>query len=125
MMQRLITKPTLQTQKQKRRHLFRLYYACTAKAYEARRDDSMYASSVSDVDKVLTTREFASLSVSPASILRTRRIEADSLSDHILEPDNFGATGELWKRLFERHISSLLGKNLVTLITQRCAAWKM
>ena len=34
---------------------------CTAKAYEARRDENMKSSGYQDVDKVLTTRELASL----------------------------------------------------------------
>ena len=68
---------------------------CTAKAYEARRDDSMKSSGAADVDKVLTTRELASM-------IRQAGIDFANLEDS--EADNpigpytgaatiFGATG--------------------------------
>ena len=68
---------------------------CTAKAYEARRDDNMKSSGYQDVDKVLTTRELASL-------IRQAGIDFVNLPDS--EADNpigpytgaatiFGATG--------------------------------
>ena len=68
---------------------------CTAKAYEARRDDSMKSSGAADVDKVLTTRELATM-------IRQAGIDFANLEDS--EADNpigpytgaatiFGATG--------------------------------
>ena len=68
---------------------------CTAKAYEARRDENMKSSGYQDVDKVLTTRELASL-------IRQEGIDFVSLPDS--EADSpigpytgaatiFGATG--------------------------------
>jgi NADH-quinone oxidoreductase subunit G len=68
---------------------------CTAKAYEARRDENMKSSGYQDVDKVLTTRELASL-------IRQAGIDFVNLPDS--EADNpigpytgaatiFGATG--------------------------------
>ena len=68
---------------------------CTAKAYEARRNDDMKSSGAQDIDKVLTTREFAAL-------IRMAGIDFANLEDS--EADNpigpytgagtiFGATG--------------------------------
>ena len=68
---------------------------CTAKAYEARRNDDMKSSGAQDIDKVLTTREFAAL-------IKMAGIDFANLEDS--EADNpigpytgagtiFGATG--------------------------------
>ena len=68
---------------------------CTAKAYEARRDDHMKSSGAQDVDKVLTTRELA-------AVLRQAGINfadlPDSEADSPIGPYTgagtiFGATG--------------------------------
>ncbi|NLM00971.1 MAG: 4Fe-4S binding protein [Treponema sp.] len=68
---------------------------CTAKAWEARRDDSMISSGAKDVDMVLTTREFATL-------IRQAGIDfanlEDSQADSPIGPYTgaatiFGATG--------------------------------
>lgn len=68
---------------------------CTAKAYEARRDDNMKSSGYQDVDKVLTTRELASL-IRQAGIdfANLPDSEADSpIGPYTGAATIFGATG--------------------------------
>ena len=68
---------------------------CTAKAYEARRDENMKSSGYQDVDKVLTTRELASL-IRQAGIdfVSLPDSEADSpIGPYTGAATIFGATG--------------------------------
>ena len=68
---------------------------CTAKAYEARRDENMKSSGYQDVDKVLTTRELASL-IRQAGIdfVNLPESEADSpIGPYTGAATIFGATG--------------------------------
>ena len=68
---------------------------CTAKAYEARRDDSMKSSGAPDVDKVLTTRELATM-IRQAGIdfANLEDSEADSpIGPYTGAATIFGATG--------------------------------
>ena len=68
---------------------------CTAKAYEARRDDSMKSSGAADVDKVLTTRELATM-IRQAGIdfANLEDSEADSpIGPYTGAATIFGATG--------------------------------
>ena len=68
---------------------------CTAKAYEARRDENMKSSGYQDVDKVLTTRELASL-IRQAGIdfVNLPESQADSpIGPYTGAATIFGATG--------------------------------
>ncbi|MBE6347999.1 MAG: 4Fe-4S dicluster domain-containing protein [Spirochaetaceae bacterium] len=68
---------------------------CTAKAYEARRDDNMKSSGYQDIDKVLTTRELASV-IRQAGIdfVNLPESEADSpIGPYTGAATIFGATG--------------------------------
>lgn len=87
---------------------------CTAKAYEARRDDNMKSSGCQDVDKVLTTRELA-------MVIRMAGIDFASLPES--EADNpigpytgagtiFGATGGVMEAAVRTAHVLVTGKEL-------------
>ncbi|MCM1321238.1 MAG: NADH-dependent [FeFe] hydrogenase, group A6 [Bacteroides sp.] len=87
---------------------------CTAKAYEARRNDDMKSSGAQDIDMVLTTREFA-------QILKQAGIDFANLPDS--EADNpigpysgagtiFGATGGVMEAAVRTAYKLVTGKEL-------------
>jgi NADH-quinone oxidoreductase subunit G len=87
---------------------------CTAKAYEARRDDSMYASGVSDIDKVLTTREFASLiRLAGIDFAKLEESEADSpIGPYSGAGTIFGATGGVMEAAVRTAYKLVVGEEL-------------
>ncbi|MCQ2579190.1 MAG: [FeFe] hydrogenase, group A [Treponemataceae bacterium] len=87
---------------------------CTAKAYEARRNDDMKSSGAQDVDMVLTTREFATL-------IRQAGIDfvnlEDSQADNPIGPYTgaatiFGATGGVMEAAVRTAYKLVTGKEL-------------
>ncbi|MBO4759895.1 MAG: iron hydrogenase small subunit [Spirochaetaceae bacterium] len=87
---------------------------CTAKAYEARRNDDMKSSGAPDVDMVLTTREFATL-------IRQAGIDfvnlEDSQADNPIGPYTgagtiFGATGGVMEAAVRTAYKLVTGKEL-------------
>lgn len=87
---------------------------CTAKAYEARRNDDMKSSGAPDVDMVLTTREFATL-------IRQAGIDfvnlEDSQADNPIGPYSgagtiFGATGGVMEAAVRTAYKLVTGKEL-------------
>ncbi|MBE6350176.1 MAG: 2Fe-2S iron-sulfur cluster binding domain-containing protein [Spirochaetaceae bacterium] len=87
---------------------------CTAKAYEARRNDDMKASGAQDVDMVLTTREFA-------QVIRQAGIDfaalEDSEADSPIGPYTgagtiFGATGGVMEAAVRTAYALVTGKEL-------------
>lgn len=87
---------------------------CTAKAYEARRNDDMKSSGAQDIDKVLTTRELAAL-------LRQAGIDfatlTDSEADSPIGPYTgagtiFGTTGGVMEAAVRTAYKLVTGKEL-------------
>jgi NADH-quinone oxidoreductase subunit G len=87
---------------------------CTAKAYEARRDDNMKSSGAQDVDMVFTTRELA-------AIIRMAGIDfanlAESEADNPIGPYTgagtiFGATGGVMEAAVRTAHALVTGKEL-------------
>lgn len=87
---------------------------CTAKAYEARRNDDMKSSGAPDVDFVMTTRELAAM-IRQAGIDFTNLEE--SAADSPLGPYSgagtiFGATGGVMEAAVRSAYNFVTGKNL-------------
>ncbi|MGP1587265.1 MAG: NADH-dependent [FeFe] hydrogenase, group A6 [Treponemataceae bacterium] len=87
---------------------------CTAKAYEARRNDDMKSSGAQDVDKVLTTRELAVL-IKMAGINFTEL--EDGFADSPIGPYSgagtiFGATGGVMEAAVRTAYKLITGKEL-------------
>ena len=87
---------------------------CTAKAYEARRNDSMKASGAQDVDKVLTTREFADLiRLAGIDFAVLEESEADNpLGSYSGAGTIFGATGGVMEAAVRTAYKLVVGKEL-------------
>ncbi|NBK22365.1 MAG: ferredoxin [Spirochaetia bacterium] len=87
---------------------------CTAKKYEAIRDESMHASGFQDVDLVLTTREFARLIKSSGiDFLHLEEEEADSpIGDYSGAGTIFGATGGVMEAAVRTAYHVVTGKEM-------------
>ena len=87
---------------------------CTAKKYEAYRDESMRSSGFQDVDLVLTTREFARLIKSSGiDFLHLEEEEADSpIGDYSGAGTIFGATGGVMEAAVRTAYHVVTGKEM-------------
>ena len=87
---------------------------CTAKKYEAIRDEHMYSSGYQDVDLVLTTREFARLIKSSGiDFLHLEEEEADSpIGEYSGAGTIFGATGGVMEAAVRTAYHVVTGKEL-------------
>nr|WP_321297440.1 NADH-dependent [FeFe] hydrogenase, group A6 [uncultured Sphaerochaeta sp.] len=87
---------------------------CTAKKYEAIRDESMRSSGFQDVDLVLTTREFARLIKSSGiDFLHLEEEEADSpIGDYSGAGTIFGATGGVMEAAVRTAYHVVTGKEM-------------
>lgn len=87
---------------------------CTAKAYEARRNDDMKSSGAQDIDKVLTTREFASLiKMAGIDFVNLEDSEADSpIGPYSGAGTIFGATGGVMEAAVRTAYKLVTGKEL-------------
>ncbi|MDD3928440.1 MAG: NADH-dependent [FeFe] hydrogenase, group A6 [Sphaerochaeta sp.] len=87
---------------------------CTAKKYEAYRDETMRSSGFQDVDLVLTTREFARLIKSSGiDFLHLEEEEADSpIGDYSGAGTIFGATGGVMEAAVRTAYHVVTGKEM-------------
>ncbi|HOS29389.1 MAG TPA: NADH-dependent [FeFe] hydrogenase, group A6 [Treponemataceae bacterium] len=87
---------------------------CTAKAYEARRNDTMKSSGAQDVDKVLTTREFAALiRLAGIDFANLEESQADSpIGPYSGAGTIFGATGGVMEAAVRTAYKLVVGKEL-------------
>ncbi len=87
---------------------------CTAKAWEARRDNNMYASGAPDIDRVLTTRELAKvIKLAGIDFVNLPDSEADSpIGPYSGAATIFGATGGVMEAAVRSAYFLVTGKEL-------------